>query len=649
MATRRRITSLLSAMLMAPLAVVASAQDARPHPLKPVPIQQVVIEDEFWSPKLKVWQEVTIPDCFTKFENDRGGAINNFDRVADGKTGDHAGPEWYDGLIYEMIRASADFIAAHRDPKLKERVEGYIARIAAAADKDPQGYIETWTQLMAPDHRWGLHGGNDVAQHELYNAGALIDAGVHWYRATGEIELLKVAVRMANDMCSVMGPPPKANQVPGHSLGEEALVNMYLLFHEQPLLKDQIQAPVDEESYLKLVEFWIDNRGNHQGRPLNWGAYAQDDMPVCQLPGMEGHAVRDGLLRAGVVAAGDVTGREDYLTTAQRLWNNMARCKMYVTGGLGAGLGIEGFGPDYYLRNKTAYAETCAAVAGGFFDVNMALTFADARYADALERELYNGALVGISLEGNSYFYDNPLETGSQHQRWSWHPCPCCPPMFLKLMGSLPSYIYAQEPDTVYVNLFVGSRATVTLNGCKVGLRQTTRYPWAGQVKIAVEPEKPTEFDLFIRIPAWCQEATWTDDLYHIVGRPSDDAATLKVNGRSVGKLGVVRGYARLHRQWKAGDVVELSLDMPVRQVRANPQVEADRGLVALVRGPLVYCVERVDNPDGVGQLVVPPDASFTSEFKPGLLGGVAVVRGQVRAYAADGGKSSLAACRIGI
>jgi DUF1680 family protein len=631
------------------LATAASSEDARLplHRLVPVPIQQVTIEDEFWSPRLKVWQEVTIPDCFTKFENDRGGAINNFDRVAGGKMGNHAGPEWYDGLIYEMIRASADFIATRHNAKLKERVEGYIKRIAAAADKDPQGYIETWTQLMAPDHRWGLNGGNDVAQHELYNAGALVDAAIHWHRATGETQLLKVAVRMANDMCQLIGPPPKINQVPGHELGEEALVNLYLLFREQPELKSQMPVPVNESDYLNLAEFWIDNRGNHQGRSLNWDSYAQDDLPVLQQQEMEGHAVRGALLCAGIVAAGNVTGREDYLTTAQRLWKSMVQCKMYVTGGLGSASGVEGFGPNFDLPNKTSYCETCASAAGGFFSLNMNLAFADAQYADALERELFNGALVGVSLKGDGYFYDNPLEAGPHHERWSWHPCPCCPPMFLKLMSGLPSYIYAQEPDAAYVNLFVGSRATVTLNGCKVSLRQTTRYPWGGQVKIAVEPEKPTEFDLFIRIPAWCQEASSADTLYHLVGRPSDGAATLKVNGRLAEKLEMVRGYARLHRQWQAGDVVELSLDMPVRQVWANPQVEADRDSVALIRGPVVYCVESVDNPQGIRQLVVPPNASFRSEFKPDLLGGVTVVQGQVSACQLDGGKPSLVSAEL--
>ena len=628
-------------LLLTALATPAFAQDVKPHRLTQVPLQQVVIEDEFWSPKLKTWQEVTIPDAWTKFENDRGGAINNFDRVRDGKTGNHAGPEWYDGLIYEMIRASAGFLITHPDSKLEHRVEGYVTRIAAAAEKDPQGYIETWTELEAPNHRWGLNGGDDVRQHELYNAGALIEAGTHWYRATGKTDLLKVAVRMANNMVSLMGPPPKVNQVPGHSLGEEALINLSQLFRQQPELKAQLGVPVDENSYLQLAEFWLDTRGNHEGRSINWGTYAQDDKPVFQQEELEGHAVRDLLLCAGLTTAGNVTDRQDYLAAARRFWESMARYKIYITGGLGSVGTYEGFGRNYVLPNRTAYTETCAAVAGGFFDLDMSLAFGEAQYSDLLERELFNGALVGVSLKGDSYFYDNPLEAGPEHERWAWHSCPCCPPMFLKLMSALPSYIYAQEPGAVYVNQFIGSHTSLVVNDSQVGIKQTTRYPWDGKIKIEVTPVKPTSFSLLIRIPGWCEGPVSDDELYQIVGRSSTGAATVKINGHSIGKLDMVRGFAELKRNWKAGDVVELNLDMPVRQVRANPRVQEDRGLVALMRGPIVYCAESVDNPQGLRQLVVGANTSFKSKFEPDLLGGVTLIEGQVQSYNINGDKIS--------
>ncbi len=282
--------------------------------------------------------------------------------------------------------------------------------------------------------------------------------------------------------------------MPGHSLGEEALIKLYLLYREKPGLKKQIGLPVEERRYLVLAEFWIENRGKHEGRK-NFGSYAQDDMPVLEKTTIEGHAVRATLLCAGMVAAANATDRKDYLTAARRLWENMVRCRMYVTGGLGAEAAHEGFGPDYVLPNN-GYSETCAAVGAGFFHHNMSLAFGDARYVDELERVLYNGVLPGISLEGNTYFYRNPLEAGPQRSRWAWHECPCCPPMFLKMVGGLPGYIYAERPGAVYVNLFVGSRATLTVNGTKVVLRQTTRYPWDGAIVFTVEPEREADFAL---------------------------------------------------------------------------------------------------------------------------------------------------------
>jgi DUF1680 family protein len=599
---------LKAAILLTALATLAAAQETKPHPLTPVPIQQVVIEDEFWSPKLKVWREVTIGDCFTKFEHDRGGAINNFDRVRDGKTGGHAGPEWYDGLIYEMIRGSADFLAASRDSELERRLDGYIERIAAAAAKDPDGYLNTWTQLMSPTQRWGLNGGNDVTQHDVYNAGAMVEAAVHYYRATGKTRLLQVATKLASHACDVMGPPPKNNVIPGHGLPEEAFVKLYRLFREQPDLKARMPLPVQEERFLKLAEFWIENRGNHQGR-RDYGSYDQDHRPVLQQETIEGHAVRATLLCAGLVAAGSVNGREDYLAAAQRLWKNMVQRRMYVIGGLGAVADHEGFGPDYVLPNS-GYLETCAAIGAGFFHHNLNLALGDAPYADELERVLYNAVLPGVSLKGDTYFYENPLEAGQKRTRWAWHSCPCCPPMFLKIMGALPGYLYAQDQSAVYVNLFVGNRAILTVNGTKVMLRQTTRYPWDGGVRLSIEPERKTEFAVNVRLPGWC-------------GEPR-----LQVNGKPLATFENVHGYAHLQRKWQSGDVIELSLPMTVQRIKAHPKVEADIGRVALQRGPIVYCLEAVDNGGHVRNLVIPPEAQLGAQHRAGLLGGVTVIKG---------------------
>ena len=599
--------------------------------LTPVPIQQVAVNDAFWSPKFKLWREVTIPDCLAKFETDRGGALNNFDRVRDGKSGGHAGPPWFDGLVYEMIRASSDFLAASPDPVLEKRIDGYIARIAAAQDKDPNGYINTWTELQAPNQRWGLNGGNDGYQHEMYNIGALCDAAVHYYHATGKTSLLKVAVKAANYTCDSIGPAPKYELIPNHAMPEESFANLYLLFQHHPGLKKQMPCAVDEQRYLDLAGYWIEMRGHPRKDQASYGAYNQDQAPVFEQKTIEGHAVRATLMCAGLSQLAMINGRDDYREAATRLWNDMARKKMYVTGGVGAKANGEAFGDDYFLPND-GYLETCGGAGAGFFARNMNLLTGDARYADVLERELYNGALVGVSLAGNSYTYVNPLAAANGNSRWSWNACPCCPPMFLKLMSAMPGYIYAQDNTGIYVNLFVGSRATIQLPGQKVVLKQTTDYPWQGNVKITVQPSKAGTFDLHIRIPGWCQGATSPDDLYQSDHRPAVGAVHLTVNGKTVKDLQIFHGYANLDRRWKSGDTVQLTMDMPVEQVKANPEVAADRGRIALMRGPIVYCFEGTDNGSAVQNLVIPAQAEFTPEYCGNLLGGVMVLTGDATA-----------------
>jgi len=606
----RPACTLVLAGLLTAAASPAPPEEAGSARLIPVPIQQVRLEDDFWAPRLKVWREVTIPDALGKFEKD--GALTNFDKVRDGLSGGHGGPPWYDGLTYEMIRGAADFLVAQPDPKLEARLDGYIERIAAAAARDPNGYLNTYTQLEEPDHRWGLNGGNVRWQHDLYNAGAMVEAAVHYYRATGKTQLLDAATKLANHMADRMGPSPRQNIIPGHALGEESLVSLHQLFKEQPQLKSQLSVPVEEQRYLDLAEFWVDARGHHEGR-TNQGAYNQDHVPVVQQETIEGHAVRAVLLCSGLVAVGEAAERPEYLAAARRLWENMVSRRMYVTGGVGAEHQDEKFGPDYHLPN-TGYAETCASVAAAFFHHDMSLAFADARYADELERVLYNGLLCGVSLTGDAWFYENPLEAGTERTRWTWHPCPCCPPMFLKIMGALPGCIYAQSPEALFVNLFIGSRAAFTVSGAKVAIRQSTQYPWDGTVKLTIEPEQPATFAVNLRLPGWCE------------------SPQVRLNGRLLTRVETVKGYASLQREWSRGDVVELSLPMPVRRLEAHPNVEAARGRVALQRGPLVYCLEAVDNGGHVRNRVLPPASKLTARHRPDLLGGVTVIEGSALA-----------------
>ena len=463
---------------------------------------------------------------------------------------------------------------------------------------------------------------------------ALVEAGVHYYLATGKTSLLQVAARLANYEAQVMGPPPKKNVVPGHPLAEEAMIKMYLLFRAHPELKREMPFTVDETRYLKLAEFWIENRGNPNGRTLI-GFVAQDDKPVLKQQTIEGHAVRATLLCAGLTAAGAVNGRDDYLAAASRLWHNMVDRRMYVTGGVGVVPEYEGFVADYTLPNG-GYEETCAAIGAAFFHRNMNLALADAKYVDELERVLYNGALCGVSLKGDTYTYVNPLEFGRGHGRWPWHGCPCCPPMFLKFMGAMPGYIFAQDEAGVYVNLFVGSRAKLRLAGTGVGLRQKTRYPWQGDVEIAVEPEQAAEFDLRIRIPAWCRATSSPDQLYQPADVPAASAIAIQLNGKPVENPEIVRGYAVLHRTWKPGDRVVLNMPMPVRRVKAHPAVAADKGRVALMRGPLVYCAESIDNERSVRNLFLPCDASLHSNYRADLLGGVTLIDGDAKMLRRD-------------
>lgn len=608
-----------------------------PHTLVPVPIEQVVIQDEFWTPKREVWQSVTLRDCFRKFENDRGGAFNNFDKVRDGKLGGHAGDPWMDGLVYEMIRAASDFMRSHPDPELDQQLDGYIARIAAAAAKDPNGYINTYTQLMEPTHRWGLNGGLQIWQHEIYNLGCLVDAGVHHYRATGKTTLLVVGIKISNYMYEFMGPAPKRNIVPCHELPEEALIGLHELFVEQPSLKKRISLPVDESSYLALAEFWIENRGNNIGKPdweksraeaeqfvrdqkygsgrPSWGAYAQDDKSVFEQETIHGHAVRATLLCSGIAAAARVNGREEYRKTASRLWENMVFKRMYITGGVGSVHTEEKFGPDYVLPND-GYLETCASVGSGFFHQNMNETFGEARYADELERVLYNGVLSGVSLKGDTYFYQNPLVADTDRSRWAWHECPCCPPMFLKMMGAMPGYIYATDHDSAYVNLFIGSHAHFMVNGTKVALKQNTKYPWNGAVRITLEVSQPTPFNLMLRVPGWCREAV------------------LKVNGQPHPTSDRTRGYIRIHRTWQQGDSVELDMAMSAQFVTASPLVQDDGGRVALMRGPIVYCIESTDNGIHTRTLTLSANQNLSTELWADQLGGVMAIKGSATTVA---------------
>jgi len=555
-------------------------------------------------------------------------ALLNFDMVAQGNknTGQHDGPPWYDGLLYETIRGAADLLAEYPDPALEKKIDGYIERIAAAQAADPDGYIDTYTTLTRPDKRWGTNGGDDKWQHDIYNAGMLAEAAVHYYQATGKTRLLTIAVKMANLMCREMGPLPKKNLIPGHGGPEEAMIKLYRLFKQQPALKRQIAAPVDEQAYLTLARFWIEQRGNHGTPGTAWArpsdsSYNQDHQSVFQQQTIEGHAVRATLLATGVAAMAVESKDAIYVATANRYWDNMAGKKMFITGGEGAIADGERFGPDYFLP-ESAYLETCASIGAGFFSEQMNELQADGKYMDGFERVLYNNFLSGISLGGDHYHYENPL-VANNHPRWSWHGCPCCPPMILKLAGALPQYIYGIDDNGLYVNLFIGSSANLNLKGSTIQVKQVTGYPWKGDVTLQVNPQHTGSFTLHVRIPGW---AVNQENPYGLYTSKSNGAVTLTVNGRPV-NVQPVNGYAVITRTWKKGDVVKLNLPVQARFVTATDAVQAVHGKMAIEAGPLVYALEATDNAN-VQQYAIEQNAILSTNWNASLLNGVNTISG---------------------
>lgn len=601
--------------------------------IEPASLTAVEVTDAFWAPKLQQWSTTTANDVLNKFEglhikdnnpDDRHNTLDNFRNVAKGDrdTHNHVHLPWFDGLIYESIRGIADLLAQHPDDALKARVDSVVDLIAAAQASEPTGFINTYTQLMENGHRWGENGGLLRWMHDVYNAGMLIEAGVHYYNATGETKLLEVATKMANLMYDYMGPEPKRNLVPAHSGPEEALVKLYRLYASEPDLAAKIDAPVNAANYLSLAEFWIDQRGHHCGLP-NWGGwgnenaerwirdnkyadtsvygnhsrptfgpYAQDSIPLTEQQTIEGHAVRATLYLAGVAAAAREDGRKEYIDAASRLWDNMVGRRMYVTGGVGAISFDEKFGDDYYLPSD-AYLETCAAVGSGFFSGNMHQITGDAKYMDEYERVLYNGVLTGISLSGDNYTYQNPLNSTS-HARWEWHSCPCCPPMFLKFMGAMPGNIYTHRGNEIFVNLYTGSNATIPVSSTEVNLVQTTSYPFKGDVKLEVNPAKKSRFALKLRIPGWARSQ---ENPYGLYTSSVSSPVVITVNGKAT-DAEITDGYAVIDRKWKKGDVVSLELQMKPRFITADPNVKELAGQVAVAYGPMVYCLESTDNSD---------------------------------------------------
>ena len=597
-----------------------AVQPPRDYPIQPVPFTAVHCDDIFWAPRIETNRAVTIPFAFEQCE--KSGRMDNFDRAAKALLGEELSdrkPPPYpfdDTDPYKVLEGASYTLAAKPDPVLQSYLDRLIAKIGRA--QEPDGYLYT-ARTINPEHPHAWSGPqrwlkDPDESHELYDAGHLFEAAAAHYQATGETNLLNIAIKEANLLCSTFGPD-KLQIWPGHEIVEMGLVRLYRV--------------TGDERYLNLAKFFLDVRGP------DGDEYHQSKIKPVDQRAAVGHAVRAGYLYSGMADIAALTADQRYLQAIDAIWDNAVTRKLYITGGIGAVGGGEAFGPDYFLPNMSAYCETCAAVANDYWNQRLFLLHGNAKYIDVMERTLYNGLLSGVSLDGKRFFYPNPLESNGQHARSPWFGVACCPGNITRFLASVPGYVYAQQGDSVYVNLYVGSTAELQVEGSKIQLTQATRYPWAGQVRLTVVPAKKTRFTLKLRIPGWARGEAVPGDLYQFADE-NREPVSLKINGKAV-SADPVKGYISLKRSWKKGDMVELELPMPVRRIKANPNVQADRGRVALQRGPLVYCAEWPDNPEGkVRNLLLPDAAPLTSEFRADLLNGVEVIKGKAQSVSAD-------------
>lgn len=568
-----------------------------------VSFSQVRIDDAFWKPRLENVATVTVPVCMDQTEV-KTPRIRNFEIAAGMREGSFQGIFYDDSDVFKALEAIAYALNNHPNPDLEKKADGWIDKIAAA--QRPDGYINTYYTLTGIDKRW-----TDMSMHEDYNGGHLIEAAVAYFNATGKRKLLDVAIRFADHFDSLFGPG-KRHWVTGHQELELALVKLYKV--------------TGEMRYLKLADWLLEERGHGHAVGYTWTdwrdtAYAQDVLPVKQQTQITGHAVRAMYLYTGAADVAAITGDEGYMKAMHTVWEDVVYRNMYITGGIGSSGSNEGFSTDYDLPNERAYCETCASVGMVFWNQRMNRLSGHTKFIDVLERSLYNGALDGLSLSGDRFFYGNPLASNGQHARREWFGTACCPANIARLVSSLGDYIYGKTTDGLWVNLFVGSSTTQQLGGTEVQVQLRTGYPWEGNVSLAIDPKVKARFSLHIRIPGWAMGEAVPGDLYRFASA-APARIPIRVNGTPV-EYTVENGYAVLDRTWKKGDVVTMDLPMDVRRVTAREEVKAAQNRVALQRGPLVYCVEGVDNDGQAWNLILPDETPVTASYQPELLGGV--------------------------
>ena len=571
------------------------------YPIDPVPFTAVkVTPGTFWGQRLEASRNVTVPLAFSKCESE--GRYKNFENAAAHMKDpskvfkvNGVGYSFDDTDPYKTIEGAAYILQTYPDKKLAAYVDSVIDIIASA--QEPDGYLYTArTQNPTDPHHWAGDKRwvkEEDLSHELYNLGHMIEGAVAHWQATGSKKFLDIARRYADVVCKEVGPNPgQACVVPGHQIAEMALCRLYLA--------------TGEKKYLDEAKFLLDYRGKTQIKT----EYSQSHMPVVDQAEAVGHAVRAAYMYAGMADVAALTGDKSYINAIDRIWDNIVTKKLYITGGIGATSSGEAFGKNYELPNMSAYCETCAAIGNVYVNYRLFLLHGESKYFDVLERSLYNGLISGVSLEGNGFFYPNPLESMGQHQRQAWFGCACCPSNICRFIPSLPGYVYAVKDKNVYVNLFLSNKSELAVGKKKVTLSQQTNYPWDGDITINVDKTNAGQFAMKIRIPGWVKGKVVPSDLYSYTDNKRLQA-TCSVNGNSIALNTTEDGYLTIDRKWKKGDKIQLHFDMEPRTVRAINKVEADRGMVAVERGPLVYCAEHPDNQFDIFSALINQEPQF--------------------------------------
>ena len=565
-------------VVAATLSGQAQKSESHGYPYDPVPFTSVKVTDAFWGQRLQASREVTIPLAFSKCEET--GRYENFVKAANPSDDYVVGGYSFDDTdVYKTIEGASYLLQTYPDKKLMKYIDSVLVIVAAA--QEPDGYLYT-SRTMNPKkpHEWAGTKRWELVEdlsHEFYNLGHMVEGAIAHYQATGKRNFLDIAIRYADCVCREIGEGEgQVVRVPGHQIAEMALAKLYRI--------------TGEKKYIDMAKFFLDKRG-YTSRT---DEYSQAHKPVLLQDEAVGHAVRAAYMYAGMADVAAMTGDKSYIEAIDRIWDNIVTKKLYITGGIGATNQGEAFGKNYELPNMSAYCETCAAIGNVYVNHRLFLLHGHAKYYDVLERTLYNGLISGISLDGGGFFYPNPLQSMGQHQRRPWFGCACCPSNVCRFIPSLPGYIYAVKDNDVYVNLFMANDVNLKVNGKKVSLKQTTEYPWNGDVNVEVTRNSAGKFAMKIRIPGWVQGEVVPSDLYtYTDGKRLK--YNVKVNGEDVTSE-LNNGYFTIDRKWKKGDKVSVHFDMEPRTVKAHGKVEADRGRVAVERGPVVYCAEWPNN-----------------------------------------------------